>query len=86
MAIDTRDKRSSAIHPSSPWRCQFPLADGAIGQGDRQHTAWIYSGILAAALDVTPDVTWTLQNQGQWVANDDGCNWTVIAQQQWRPQ
>lgn len=47
MAIDTRNKRSSAIHTSSPWRCQLPLADGAIGQADRQHTAWIYSGILA---------------------------------------
>lgn len=47
MAIDTRVKRSSAINVGSPWRSMLPEPDGAIGQGDRQATAYLYSGILA---------------------------------------
>jgi len=49
MAIDTRNKRASAIDIESPWRDSLPLADGAIGQADRQHAAFLYSGILADA-------------------------------------
>ena len=49
MAIDTRDKRSSAIHVSLPWRGLLPLPDGSLNQGDRQHTAYMYRGILASS-------------------------------------
>ena len=45
MALDTRDKRSSAISPGSPWRGMLPLADGAITLPDWQHVALAYSGI-----------------------------------------
>lgn len=31
-----------------PFRAILPLPDGAIEQGDRQHLAGLYSGILAA--------------------------------------
>jgi hypothetical protein len=49
MAIDTRDKRSSAIDVSLPWRNKLPLPDSTVDQSDRQHAMFYYSGILAAA-------------------------------------
>lgn len=53
MAIDTQDKRASAINPSLPWRGYFPQPNSAIDQGDRQQAAALYRGILAGA---APDV------------------------------
>jgi hypothetical protein len=47
MAIDTRNKRSSAINITSPWRSKLPLADGTVAQADRQHAGLHYEGILA---------------------------------------
>lgn len=47
--MDTRDKRSSAILHSLPWRGLFPLPDGAVNQADRQHTCNMYRGIAAGA-------------------------------------
>ena len=52
MAVDTRDKRASAVGILLPWHHMLPLADTTIDQGDRQQTAWSYRGILAAALPV----------------------------------
>lgn len=49
MAIDTLAKRSSALNVGMPWHVTLPPADGSIGQGDRQHVAHQYSGILAGA-------------------------------------
>lgn len=46
MAVDTADKRGSAINVGSPWRQTLPLP-GTIAQGDRQQLARMYSGILA---------------------------------------
>lgn len=46
MAIDTRDKRSSAIGVGLPWRV-YPNPDSSLDQGDRQQTAFLYRGILA---------------------------------------
>lgn len=48
MAIDTRQKRDSAIAVTSPWRSRLPAPD-TITQADRQHVAYVYSGILAEA-------------------------------------
>jgi len=48
MAIDTPNRRSSAINVASPWRGMLPLPDGAIGQADRQHVGLHYAGILAS--------------------------------------
>lgn len=49
MAIDTRSRRASALRAFRPWVLALPLADGAVGQADREHTAFGYAGILSAA-------------------------------------
>lgn len=49
MAIDTANKRASAINVSSPWRSSLPFPDGVIAQLDRQHTAFMYAGIASGA-------------------------------------
>ena len=55
MAIDSRDKRASAVHVSSPWRTTFPVADNTIGESDRIHALGYYGAVLtvpaAAVLD-----------------------------------
>ena len=73
MAIDTRDKRSSASDASLPWRGLLPLPDGSLDQGDRQHAADMYSGILASVVVLWTDVsasadTWTdvTADSGVW--------------------
>lgn len=55
MAIDTAAKRHSAINWGLPWRT-MPLPDGTIDQGDRQHVALMYSGILASEMQADPIV------------------------------
>lgn len=53
MAVDTRDKRASALKVAMPWRSMLPLPDGAaLNQGDRQHVAFLYRGIAASAVTV----------------------------------
>jgi hypothetical protein len=50
MAMDTMQKRMSAMNHSSPWR--GPLVDAtesSTTQGNRQSAAFMYAGILAAA-------------------------------------
>lgn len=47
MALDTRNKRASAIGIDSPWLRVWPNPDGAFDQADRQQIAGKYSGILA---------------------------------------
>lgn len=54
MAIDTREKRQSASRAVNPFARILPVADGTIDQGDRQHAAGFYSGILAIAAAVLP--------------------------------
>lgn len=58
MAIDTRSKRTSAGTVGVVTRTSRPYPDGAIDQGDRQHIAFLYSGILAGAPSVVlvPDL------------------------------
>lgn len=53
MAVDTRDKRSSAIALRSPWRGLWPTPDGSVDQPDRQQVPYMYSGISAAVVAVT---------------------------------
>lgn len=50
VAIDTREKRSSAIHVGLPWRTHFPAGDGTINTGDRIQAAGYYRGIEPAAV------------------------------------
>ena len=47
--LDTRSKRASSVNVLKPYAADLILPDGTIDQGDRQHSAWAYSGILAAA-------------------------------------
>lgn len=54
MALDSRSKRASSIGIGLLFILAPPLPDGTLSQGDRQHIAVSYSGILAGVLDVTP--------------------------------
>lgn len=47
--MNTRSKRASSVGLWKPYVLALPLPDGAISQGDRQHSIWDYSGILAIA-------------------------------------
>lgn len=49
MAIDTAQKRSSAIGLGQPYIVILPTPDGSVSQADRQDAAFSYSGILAGA-------------------------------------
>ena len=55
MAIDTQDKRASAI------RMCMSVADGTIDDGDRVQSTWNYRGIsIAEAIETFPgDSDWT---------------------------
>jgi len=46
--LDTRSKRAASVNLEKPYAASMVLPDGTLGQGDRQHSAWSYSGILAA--------------------------------------
>ena len=46
MAIDTRDKRCSAIATRS-FNIVLPVSDGDISTTDRKHVLGLYSGILS---------------------------------------
>lgn len=50
MALDTREKRSSAISVGLPWRGRLHAPDGAVNQADRQQAGLMYAGILAAGV------------------------------------
>jgi len=49
VALDSRQKRTSAQQILLPWRVNYPDPDGSLAAGDRQHITLSYSGILAAA-------------------------------------
>ena len=55
MAIDTAAKRSSCLDFEEVWTAGIPLPDGAVGQADRQHLLWSYSGILVSAVEIAPE-------------------------------
>lgn len=60
MAIDTRDKRASAI---MAWRIIpiTPNPDGTVGSGDRWHIAYAYRGVAALPPIPFDDAILTLQ-------------------------
>ena len=82
MAIDTRDRRASAIHIASPWRGILPLSDGTVGQPDRQIVPFFYSGITAgAAADPSAWVEATQESE-TWTARTKQSEiWTERPQQ-----
>lgn len=45
--LDTRSKRASSVGIALAFVLAPPLPDGTLSQGDRQHIAVSYSGILA---------------------------------------
>lgn len=47
LAVDTAGKRASVIHTLGIWSLTYLVPDAVIDQGDRQHIAGVYSGILA---------------------------------------
>lgn len=47
--LDTASKRASSVGLLLRAILTPPLPDGTLGQGDRQHMAALYSGILATA-------------------------------------
>ncbi len=47
MALDTRDKRSAAIHVTLPWRGMFPEPDGTIDIEDMKQIARIARELVA---------------------------------------
>lgn len=49
MALDTVSKRYSAINMFCPWRGIYPLPDGTLGPGDRQHLMFMCTAVLALA-------------------------------------
>lgn len=55
MALDTRNRRASAVAFAIGHGRVWPNPDGTIDQPDRQHIAWVYPGITASAPG-TPEV------------------------------
>lgn len=47
MAIDTAQKRYSAMNIMCPWRHVAVLPSGTVGAAARQTIRWLYAGILA---------------------------------------
>lgn len=75
MALDTRDRRASALAGGLPWRAAFPAPDGGLDAGDRLHLAGLYRGIDAG--EPLPDPPSRLS--GRIVAASGGYAATVTA-------
>lgn len=73
MPLNTSSKRRSSVALWSPWQTAPPSptdSPGAIDAGDREHTAWSYSGIsagLPAQITFLP-VWQPLSMQNAWTA------------------
>jgi hypothetical protein len=53
MAMDTAQKRMSAMHVSSPWRgAMVDAPEAGFSVGNRQAAAYMYSGIESGAVVV----------------------------------
>jgi hypothetical protein len=60
MAVDTRQKRASAIGLGLAALLVLPAPDGTIDQADRQQAASAYAGILAApSVEIPGDIVTT---------------------------
>lgn len=75
MAIDTRNKRSSAINPQCPWRGMWPEPDATVGQPDRQHVLWSYAGIAAGSNAFTPTETYCVEAAQAYTAGASRADW-----------
>ena len=69
MAIDSRDKRSSAVSMGRPFVLTGPVADGDIAStGDRQHMAFAYRAVEAEEIQGVG-----VMGGGFWGAGTFGC-------------
>ena len=69
MAIDTAQKRASAMNPASPWRGPMvAAAEAGFTQGNRQAADFMYSGILAGEAAPAP----TYNPVGRFAAGNAG--------------
>jgi len=50
--LDTRSKRASSAQMLLPFVLALPAPDGTIGQADRQHAIWTYSGIVSVVIAI----------------------------------
>lgn len=76
MALDTAQKRMSAMNPACPWR--GPVVDATesgFGVGNRQAAAFLYSGISAGVVAVT------YGQPLEWVAVNRRHDWSVIGRE-----
>ena len=55
MAIDSRNKRASAIVVANPWRLIHPNPFGTIDAAARLQVGWSYKGSVAGAPFVLPE-------------------------------
>jgi hypothetical protein len=54
--LDTRSKRASSVGIMLPFFAVPPLPDGTLGEGDRKHIAFSYSGLSDAVLTFVLDL------------------------------
>lgn len=70
MAIDTRQKRMSAINVGSPWRGPMVVPTGSDTQAKRQAAAFMYSGIASGA-----PVIYIPYEECTWIASARSTTW-----------
>lgn len=66
--LDTQSKRMSGVNVSLPFARPLSAPDGTVDQGDRQHVAFMYSGIAAGtavAVTITAPFEGFRQNIGR---------------------
>lgn len=66
MAIDTRDKRASAIHMMMPWRSELPEPSGTIGAVARVIMALLYSGFAGGGGGGGSGGSWLILMRRRW--------------------
>lgn len=73
MALDTRNKRASALGLIAGLALVLPTADSSIAQADRQQVAFSYSGIAAS----TAAVSVSAGEASTWVGPRRKTTWRV---------
>lgn len=64
--LDTTSKRRSSLQLMQPAFATPPSPDSTISQGDRQHIALMYSGILATGAASSTWPGWVNSRGGGW--------------------
>lgn len=84
MAVDTAEEKLSLLNFGLPFIRVLPFADNSLDQGDKQHLLGLYSGIMAAAGQVTDwtpaaaSTTWTPSAASTtWTPKTATITWTL---------